>query len=97
MAFDVHIGAMYILDEYSLEIHGCRPLRVPCLVLCSVVDQTRLASTNCLRPLLSRFVLSDWRPKKVSTHLTRLTTSTEKFYSGGCKPIYSGVFRNRQC
>jgi hypothetical protein len=24
-------------------------------------------------------------------------TSTEKFYSGGCKPIYSGVFRNRQC
>jgi hypothetical protein len=24
-------------------------------------------------------------------------TSTEKFYSGGYKPIYSGVFRNRQC
>jgi hypothetical protein len=24
-------------------------------------------------------------------------TSTEKFYSGGCKPIYSDVFRNRQC
>jgi hypothetical protein len=24
-------------------------------------------------------------------------TSTEKLYSGGRKPIFSGVFRNRQC
>jgi hypothetical protein len=24
-------------------------------------------------------------------------TSTDKHYSGGRKPIYSGVFRNRQC
>jgi hypothetical protein len=24
-------------------------------------------------------------------------TSTEKLYSGGRKPIYSGIFRNRQC
>jgi hypothetical protein len=24
-------------------------------------------------------------------------TSTYKLYSGGPKPIYSGVFRNRQC
>jgi hypothetical protein len=24
-------------------------------------------------------------------------TSTDKLYSGGPKPIYSGVFRNRQC
>jgi hypothetical protein len=25
------------------------------------------------------------------------TTSTDKLYSGGPKPIYSGVFHNRQC
>jgi hypothetical protein len=24
-------------------------------------------------------------------------TSTEKFYTGGRKPIFSGVYRNRQC
>jgi hypothetical protein len=24
-------------------------------------------------------------------------TSTEKLYSGGRKPIFSGVYRNRQC
>jgi hypothetical protein len=30
-------------------------------------------------------------------HIVASNTSTEKFYSGGCKPIYSGVFRSRQC
>jgi hypothetical protein len=34
---------------------------------------------------------------KFFTKVVAIHTSTEKFYSGGCKPIYSGVFRNRQC
>jgi hypothetical protein len=31
------------------------------------------------------------------SHLNETHTSTYKLYSGGRKPIYSGVFRNRQC
>jgi hypothetical protein len=34
---------------------------------------------------------------KFRVHDPLEVTSTEKLYSGGRKPIYSGVFRNRQC
>jgi hypothetical protein len=34
--------------------------------------------------------------KKIST-FTGSRTSTEKIYTGGRKPIFSGVYRNRQC
>jgi hypothetical protein len=45
----------------------------------------------------------DWRLKNLSniirkkTQLKKSSTSTQKLYSGGSKPIYTGVFQYRQC
>lgn len=49
-----------------------------------------ISMSTWLRACVGRNVL-------MPSFLPAWSTSTEKFYSGGCKPIYSGVFRNRQC
>jgi hypothetical protein len=48
-------------------------------------------------------VRNNFLPKVEFSHLFSFAkkmdclTSTEKIYTGGRKPIFSGVYRNRQC
>jgi hypothetical protein len=59
---------------------------------------TSYISHSKLHIFLLLNLFSSLPPVSYATHHVRApTTSTDKFYSGGRKPIYSGVFRNRQC
>jgi hypothetical protein len=62
---------------------------ISCVILVlSRVARVRFARVATRRLRASRVPL---------THVTRLVTSTQKLYSGGSKPIYTGVFQYRQC